>query len=338
MLSHRVPDLTALQLLLAVRSAGSLALAGAAMGMTQQAASLRIKAMEAQVGVPLVVRSTKGSTLTAAGALVAGWATSVVAAADLLQAGVASLTRTRDAHLRIAASLTVAEHLAPRWFLALRDGQLRAGEEPTALEMTTTNSQGVVRAVLEGSADLGFVEGPGAPRKVRSAVVGHDQLVVVVAPGHRWARPGRTVGPAELADTPLVSRETGSGTREALRRALQERLPVGAVIAPPAIELASAAAVRAAIAIGTAPGAMSALAVADDLALGRLVEVPIDELDLHRELRAVWMTSRQPPPGPARSLVAVATRSSSVPAQGRPAIQNPGAPHTRVARSARLER
>ncbi|MET3803388.1 DNA-binding transcriptional LysR family regulator [Nakamurella sp. UYEF19] len=317
MLSRRVPDLIALQLLLAVRSEGSLALAGTAMGMTQQAASLRIKAMETQIGVPLVVRSTHGSTLTPAGALVAGWATPVVAAADRLDAGVASLTNTRDAHLRIAASLTVAEHLAPRWFLALRDGQLRAGQQPTSLEMITTNSEGVIRAVLEGTADLGFVEGPGEPRKVRSVVVGHDHLVVVVAPGHRWARSGRAIGPVELAGTALVSREPGSGTREAFTKALRSRLPAGAEMSPPAIELASAAAVRAAIATGTAPGAMSALAVADDLALGRLVEVPVAELDLRRELRAVWLTSRQPPPGPARDLVAVAARSATALADRR---------------------
>ncbi|WP_425302539.1 LysR substrate-binding domain-containing protein, partial [Nocardia cyriacigeorgica] len=42
--------------------------------------------------------------------------------------------------------------------------------------------------------------------------VGKDRLVVVVAPGHRWARRG-SVGVDELAETPLLQRETGSGTR-----------------------------------------------------------------------------------------------------------------------------
>lgn len=309
MLSRRVPDLTALQLLLAVQSSGSLAAAGATLGITQQAASLRMKTMEAQIGLPLLTRNSHGSSLTAAGALVAQWAVPVISCADRLDAGIGSLQRTRDAHLRIAASLTVAEHLAPRWFLALRAGQQRAGQELTALELNTSNSGAVVRAVIDGSADLGFIEAPGAPRAVRSRVVAHDHLVVVIAPGHPWARPGRQVTVAELARTPLVSREVGSGTRDAFVRGLRSALPRGAELAQPVIELATVAAVRAAIAAGTAPGAISALAVADDLALGRLVEVPIAGLDLRRKLRAVWRSSAQPPAGPARDLVVIALRS-----------------------------
>ncbi|QNK80190.1 LysR family transcriptional regulator [Nakamurella sp. PAMC28650] len=316
MLSRRVPDLIALQLLLAVQGSGSLASAGAALGITQQAASLRMKAMEAQIGVPLLMRSSHGSSLTAAGALVAQWAAPVIASADRLDAGIGSLQNTRDAHLRIAASLTIAEHLAPRWFLALRAGQLRSGQDLTDLELTTTNSGAVVRAVIDGSADLGFIEAPGVPTAVRSKVVDHDHLVVVVAPGHPWGRPGRQVTVEELAGTPLVSREVGSGTRDAFVRALQATLPRAAPSAPPAIELATAAAVRAAIAAGTAPGAISALAVADDLALGRLVEVSIAGLDLRRELRAVWRSSAQPPAGPARALVAVAIWSGRLPGSG----------------------
>ena len=201
MLSRRVPDLTALQLLLAVQSHGTMAAAGSAVGITQQGASLRVQAMESQVGVPLVLRTTHGSTLTPAGSLVAQWAAGVLEAADRLDAGIASLQTTRNARLRVAASLTIAEHLAPRWFLALRAGQQRAGEELTDLELMTANSDQVVRSVNDGSADLGFIEAPGAPRSVRSRVVGQDHLVVVVPPGHPWSRAGRTVTVEELGRT-----------------------------------------------------------------------------------------------------------------------------------------
>ncbi|SDP44433.1 DNA-binding transcriptional regulator, LysR family [Nakamurella panacisegetis] len=309
-LSRKVPDLIGLQLLLAVQDTGSLAAAGSVLGISQQAASLRMRAMEAQIGLPLVARSSHGSSLTTAGALVAGWAAPVIQAADRLDAGIGSLRTTRNAHLRVAASLTIAEHLAPRWFLALRAGQQRRGDDLTDLELTTANSDAVVRAVLDGSADLGFVEAPGAPAAVRSKVVGQDHLVVVAAPGHPWTRPGRSVSPEELARTPLVSRERGSGTREAFVKGLLALVSRDVELSHPVIELATTAAVRAAIAAGTAPGALSALAVADDLALGRLVQVHVDGLDLRRQLRAVWRDSPQPPAGPARDLVAVAVWSS----------------------------
>ena len=72
--------------------------------------------------------------------------------------------------------------------------------------------------------------------------------------------------------------------------------------------LTSAAAVRAAIAADVAPGAMSELAVADDLALGRLVAIPVPDIDLTRTLRSLWRQGNNPPAGPARSLVSLATR------------------------------
>ena len=75
--------------------------------------------------------------------------------------------------------------------------------------------------------------------------------------------------------------------------------------------LASAAAVRASIAAGVAPGAMSKLAVADDLTLGRLVAVSVKDLNLTRSLRAVWRHGNNPPAGPVRSLVSLAAGIAS---------------------------
>ena len=307
MLSPRVPDLIALQLLLAVQSTGSLGAAGALVGMSQQAASLRMRSMEAQVGVPLLARSRRGSTLTEAGALLAQWAGPVIGAAAELDAGVESLRTDRDAHLRVAASLTVAEHLVPRWLVRLREQQQAADVTPTEVALIAVNSDAVVHQVGSGEVDLGFVEAPGAPAGLPSRVVDRDDLVVVVAPGHPWARRRNGVDAGLLARTPLVSRELGSGTRDALARALQAALP-GTSPAAPALEVSSSTAMRAAITAGTAPGVLSALAVADDLALGRLRRIQVVGLNLHRDLRAVWRSGAHPPAGPARELVAIAAR------------------------------
>ncbi len=309
MFSAWVPELASLQLLLAVQSTGSLGAAGKAVGITQQAASARIRTMEGQIGVPLLTRSRRGSTLSPAGTLIAQWAVPVVDAVSRLDAGIASLRHDRDIHLRVAASLTIAEHLAPRWFLALRAGQLAAGTEPTTVELTAVNSDAVLDEVRTGTVDLGFIESAGTPRGVHSRVVAHDRLVLVVEPSHKWARRSKPITAAELAVTPLVSREVGSGTRDALDRALRAALPSGVELARPALELTSTAAVRAAIAAGTAPAALSELAVADDLTLGRLRAVPIADVDLSRKLRAVWSSGPHPPAGPARDLVAIAARS-----------------------------
>lgn len=300
MLGPHVPELRALELLAAVARAGSLSAAAEALGISQQAASSRVRTMESLVGAPLLTRTRRGSALTETGELVVQWADRVLEAAEQLDAGIASLRSDQRAHLSIAASLTIAEHLLPGWVVALRSAQQQRGQEPTEVTMTATNSERVATLVADGDVDLGFVEGPAAPGGLRRRLVGTDELVVVVGPAHPWATRGRRpVSAAMLAATPLVVREAGSGTRTVLERAL-----AGADTAPPALELSSTAAVRAAVAAGAGPAALGAHAVRDDLATGRLVRVLVSGLDLTRRLHAVWRGGPQPPQGPARDLVA----------------------------------
>src|SRR6476661_1592080 len=106
----RVSDLIGFDLLLSVACTGSIGRAAAEYGVSQPAASARMRLLEGQLGLALIERSPRGSKLTPAGALVAGWAQAAVDAAASLDAGVVALRRERDSRLRIAASMTVAEY------------------------------------------------------------------------------------------------------------------------------------------------------------------------------------------------------------------------------------
>ncbi|MGE7390109.1 LysR family transcriptional regulator [Streptomyces sp. NPDC004126] len=297
-LAHRVPDLGALELLLTVARVGSLSGAARHLGITQPAASSRIRAMETRLGVALVDRSPRGSTLTAEGALVTDWARRVVEAAEAFDAGAQALRGRRDSRLRVAASMTIAEYLLPGWLIALR------GERPdTAVSLHAGNSADVAQRVLTHEADLGFVEGLSVPDGLDSAVIAEDRLVVAVAPHHPWARRSKGVEAAELASAPLILRERGSGTRQVLDAALA---PSGG-LALPLLELASTTAVKAAALSGAGPCVLSELALGEELAARRLVEVPVPDAALSRALRAVWPTGARPA-GPARDLLSLTRR------------------------------
>ncbi|MGI8880368.1 MAG: LysR family transcriptional regulator [Jatrophihabitans sp.] len=300
-----MPDLSALEVLVAVAHAGSLNAAAAELGRTQQAVSARIASIESQTGVSLVFRSPRGSSLTPAGVVVAEWAARLLDGAAELDAGLASLRHDRRVRLRVAASLTIAEQLLPGWLVSFSTTARRLGAHPTDVTLTAANSDTVAADVRAGAADLGFVEGPNAPRGVRNRVIGNDRLVLVVPPSHPWASRRSPVTPARLAGTALVTRELGSGTREALAVAL--RAAIDADAAAPTLELSTTAAVRAAVLAGAGPAVLSNLVVADDLAAGRLRVVAVAEVDLTRSLRAVWMGARTPPAGPVRDLIAIAS-------------------------------
>jgi len=288
-------------LLLSVARLGSLGLAAAEHGISQPAVSTRIRRLERQLGVPLIERSPRGSRLTPGGELVAGWAQAAIDAAAALDAGVTSLRERSNAVLRVAASMTVAEYLLPVWLTALR-----ARDPQTAVSLTAGNSAEVASAVLGGGADIGFVEGPGLPSGLASRQVGTDELTVVVAPGHRWERRRSGITAAELAETPLVAREPGSGTRGYLEEALVTQAGVRRV--PPVAELSSTTAIKAAVASGIGPAVLSALSVVSEVTAGTLRAVKVADLDLTRRLLAVWAEGRQLT-GPAADLLAIAVKA-----------------------------
>lgn len=183
--------------------------------MAQPSASTRIRQLERQLGVELLSRGPNGSVPTEAGAVVAGWSQNVLDAVDDLLNATATL-RAGETNLRVAASYTIAEHLLPR-----RLGRLRSTHPDAHVELEVVNSAAVIDRVRAGQAQLGFIEAPGTTAGLRSRVVESDELVIVVAPGHPWAHRRRPLDPLLLASTPLVLRERGSGTREALAAAVR---------------------------------------------------------------------------------------------------------------------
>lgn len=290
------PDLTALELLVGVADHGSLSSAARALGMAQPNASRSIARLERHLGVGLVVRSTAGSRLTPAGLLIVDWARGVLDAASTLLDGAEALSSGNSA-ITVAASQTVGEHLLPLWL-----SRLRVQHPEASVTVQIDNSAAVVAAVLGGHVDLGFIEDPDAPRGLHRWTVASDDLVVIIAPSHPWARRRRPLGLEELASTPLLVREPGSGTRVAVERTVGRDLQIAQV-------LHSNAAIRVSAQAGTAPAVLSRIAVTDALGSGALLEVPLDsdeaQRHLHRELRAVWTGPRRLS-GVAADLVSIA--------------------------------
>ncbi|HET9139761.1 LysR family transcriptional regulator, partial [Actinophytocola sp.] len=231
----QVPDLESLRLLVLIGEWGSLGKAAAELHIAQPSASKRLSTLERRLGLALVDRTRRGSTLTPEGSVVCGWAQRVLEEVDSLVTGADALRARRRAELRVAASMTVAEHLAPAWI-----GELRRVNPDLYVGLQVTNSEAVGELVRGGEVDVGFIESPTVPSGLSSRRVGFDRLVVVVPPGHRWTRRRRPVTIADLGAVPLVVRERGSGTRDTLDRALHR---AGAPAVLPVVELGSVAAI-----------------------------------------------------------------------------------------------
>ncbi len=236
------------------------------------------------MGLELLDRSSGRARLTPTGLAVSQWSDRILDGVRSLVAGAAALRSEGRTQLRIAASMTVAEYLVPLWL-----DRLRSTEPDLGISLQMGNSAQVAEMVKRRRVEMGFIEGRSTFPELRSRDIGPDNLVVVVAPSHPWARRRQPLSASMLAATPLVLREVGSGTREVLEIALAKH---GLSIIP-LVELGSTTAIKAAIASGEGAAVLSHLATEADVESGHLIQVPVKGLALGRSIRAVWARDNQ---------------------------------------------
>jgi len=302
------PTLDDLRTLDAAIRTGSLSAAARELGVSQQAASSRLRELERLVGVTLAHRSATGVTPTESCRAVLAHVREVLDASARLDDVLAALSdQATVGSIAVGASQTVAAHLLPGWLVHLRRGQEATGRPATEIVLQTANSEQIIALVRSGGLDLGFIESPTLPTGLGHAAVARDRMVVAVHPKHEWV--GRASLALELvASTPLVTRELGSGTRATFEAAVRHEL--GRDPAAPALVLATEAAVKSAVASGVAPAVLSELTIRDDVQLGRISAIPFEAPTISRLFTAIWRGTQRDLTGVRRELVATAASIS----------------------------
>lgn len=262
--------------------AGTVHGAADVLGLTPSAVTKRLQSLERRAGATLFDRGRLGLRPTAAAQRLYPPAKEALAA---LHAAREAVTQGDAADgLTLAASHTIGEYLLPAWIAAFR------GRDATVRpRIDIINSPGVLQAVRERRAALGFVEGRDPLDGLEALTVQRDEIVAVVARGHRWER-RRTITARELRSEPWLAREAGSGTRAVAAAALA----AAGVTLSPMLEVASTESVKRALKTGGF-ALLSRLAIAPDVRAGALHALPVRGLDLTRELRAVRLPDRHRP-------------------------------------------
>ena len=255
-----------LRIFIAVAERQHLTQAAGALALTPAAVSASIKGLEERYGVALFDRVGRRIELSAAGRAFLAEAKAALAMARNAERTLAELSGLQRGTLDIHASQTIASYWLPPLLVRFRQRYPNI-----QLILTAGNTRSVAQAVLEGAADIGFIEGGIDEAELQVQTVGDDRMVVVVAPGHPWAG-RRQPALADLVEGEWIMREQGSGTRSAFENAM-EAAGVAAAQLKVVLELPSNEAVRAAVASGPYAAVMSALVVAEQLASGALREV-----------------------------------------------------------------
>ncbi|NHN93599.1 LysR substrate-binding domain-containing protein [Acetobacter sicerae] len=236
--------------------------AAEALNVTQSAASGAIAALEGRYGVPLFHRVGRGIQLTEAGRAFLDEARSVLGRAAHAETMLADYAGLARGTLRLVASQTIASYWLPPILAAFHERHPQI-----AVELAIDNTEGAAAQVLDGAAELGFVEGVIDEPALADWIVGQDPMVLVsradvAQVDEAWLRAAR-----------WIVREQGSGTRSSFEEVLRGR-GVDPASLDVTMTLPSNEAVRTAVEAGAGVAALSRLVVAPALAAGTLAELP----------------------------------------------------------------
>lgn len=258
-----------LRIFVAVAERGHMTRASQALNLSQSAVSAAIAALEARHAVRLFERVGRGLELSAAGRAFLPEAKAVLARAAAAERTLQDLAGLLRGSVAVHASQTIASYWLPARLV-----RFKAAYPSIEVRLSVGNTAQVARAVHDGSAELGFVEGPIDDPALALVRVGGDRLAVVSGADHPWAE-AETLAPARLAEARWILREPGSGTRSELEEALR-RLGVDPAALDIGLELPSNEAVAAAVAAGGGLTALSELAAGPGLASGVLRRLPFE--------------------------------------------------------------
>ena len=257
-----------LRIFVAVAERQHVTRAAEALNLTQSAVSSAVTALEARHGVALFDRVGRNIVLNPAGEIFLAEARGVLARARAAEAALDDLSGLARGRLSIHASQTIASYWLPPHL-----ARFHRAYPGIVLEIASGNTAEAARAVVEGAAELGLVEGEVDDPALQRTVIGQDPLVLVVGRDHPWA--ARTPASIDLGATAWVLREPGSGTRSTAE-AVFAKAGLALADLEVAMILPGNEAVRGAVEAGAGATVMSRSAVSASLASGALVEVPYD--------------------------------------------------------------
>lgn len=272
-----------LRIFVAVAEREHLTRAADALSLSPSAVSSAIKALEARYAAALFHRVGRRIELTETGRFFLPEARTALAAAAAAEMALIETAGLERGTLRVQASQTIAGYWVPQLLV-----QFHSRHPGVDLSLAIGNTQSVAQGVLEGVADVGFIEGEVDAPALVQRIVAEDRLIVVTAPDHPWAGAG-PLTPDAIAKGQWLLREPGSGTRSAFLAAL------GAMGIPPdaldvVMTLPSNESVRTAVAAGHFAGVMSERVADAAIAADKLAR--IDFTLPVRSFRMLWHIER----------------------------------------------
>jgi DNA-binding transcriptional LysR family regulator len=268
----RVATLKQLSAFHTVARLGSVSQAAHELHLTQSAVSIQVGSIEAAVGTPLLLRTGRGVRLTEAGELLLNYAERVLSLWNEMGDSMDTFLGAFSGTLRVGAVATT-EYWLPSLLVVF------VSENPKVkIKLITGNREVIVRSLASQEIDVAVMGNPPDELRATATRFAKNPMGFMAAPSHPLMAE-RRLTMAKLAQSQLLVRERGSGSRATLTRLFKEaglNVRIGS-------ELSSNEAIKQMCIAGFGPAYLSLHTCILEMRAGLLALLPMPHNPIERE-------------------------------------------------------
>jgi len=185
--------------------------------ISQPAVTVQIKAFEEFCGLKLFKKRGRRTWLTDEGQTLYNFAKTVITIEKEIENTLDNMRKLKQGILKIATTKAYA-----RYFMPLMLSSFHAKYPDIKIELNEGSSLDMTRSLLDFKNEVGIIAKAGNVPGIRLIPFSREEMAMIVAPSHPWARRG-SISLKELAAEPFIMKEVGSGTRRLVDRLYKKK-------------------------------------------------------------------------------------------------------------------
>lgn len=264
-----------LEIFIAVAETQQVTRASKQLLLTQSAVSMALGELENQLGGPLFDRHGRSLLLNDRGRYLLPLSKAILHQVANIETTLNEQQGTIAGVLEIVASSTIGNYVLPYLI-----GAFMQLHPEAHINMLVVNTMTAEKLVATGQADLGFVEGDINVDSLVATSWFEDELGIIVSSTHKLAGRSTFRIPDDLKETSWVMREEGSGTAEIFTKKLGRYASLLKVVT----KTGHTEAIKKAVESGVGAACLSMLTVCRETEEGWLKILPIEGMDMSRQL------------------------------------------------------
>jgi DNA-binding transcriptional LysR family regulator len=266
-----------LRVFVTVASERSFSKAAKKLRRTQPAVSQAIRRLEKAAGERLIDRSSRDGTLTDAGELLLEYSHRLLRLLDEASGAVSELRDVKKGRVIVGSNEGTVHTVLPLIEAFQRD------HPGIFVEVRRLAARQLPQEVLLRTVDFGIITFKPAERGLDSVLLGTDELVLLVPPGHALAS-SKEITMEEMGRQSIIAHNDPSPARERVLRLYEQRhAPLNILMSLPSLD-----GIKRAVEMGLGLALLPRRCAQAEIARGQLAAVDVPDLGSPRELRLVY--------------------------------------------------